>query len=79
VDERWIFESNFSDTPHRGTAAVYFMQRIRGVSFIGNIQPMNIGGGGRVFELTDVCGLDLVDNTFTNYEVLYHPGPAPPC
>jgi hypothetical protein len=80
VDEQWTFEGNFSDTPHRGTAAVYFMQRIRGVSFIGNIQPMNTGGRGRVFEIHEVCGLDLVDNTFTNYEVLYYPtGPPPPC
>ena len=79
VHERWTFEGNVSDTEHRGHRPVFFLYHVRGATFIGNVQPMFAGSSGRVFELFDTCGISLIDNAFTGYQLLYDPSEPPPC
>jgi hypothetical protein len=79
VHERWTFEGNVSDTEHRGNRSVFFLHHVWGATFIGNVQPMYAGSSGRVFELFDTCGISLIDNTFTGYQVLFDPSEPPPC
>jgi hypothetical protein len=79
VHERWTFEGNVSDTEHRGHAAVFFMHHVRGATFIGNVQPVYAGGSGRVFDVFDACGITLIDNTFTGYQMLFDPSEPSPC
>jgi hypothetical protein len=78
--ERWTFEGNTSDFPHRSDKEVFFMHHVAGATFIGNVQPMYTGGAGRVFGLYgDVCGITLVDNVFENYQIMFDPAEPPPC
>ena len=78
--ERWTFEGNVSNFEHRSDREVFFVRRTHGVTFIGNVQPMYPGGGGRVFGIyDDVCGITLIDNSFLNYQVLFYPVEPPPC
>jgi hypothetical protein len=78
--ERLTFEGNVSNYPHRSDREVFFMHHIRGATFIGNVQPFYEGGGGLVFKFYgDVCGFTLIDNSFTNYQVLFDPAEPPPC
>jgi hypothetical protein len=80
LHERWTFEGNVSDYEHRSDKAVFFMHHVAVATFINNIQPMYPGGEGRVFGLHGaVCGITLVGNSFTDYQVLFDPSEPPPC
>jgi hypothetical protein len=78
--ERLTFEGNVSNYPHRGDSEVFFLHHVSVATFIGNVQPMYDGGGGKVFGLYgNVCGITLIDNQFTDYKVLFDPEEPPPC
>jgi hypothetical protein len=80
MHERWTFEGNFSNYPHRSDKEVFFMHHVAVATFINNIQPMYPGGAGRVFGFYGaVCGITLEGNLFADYQVLFDPSEPPPC
>jgi len=77
--ERWVFEGNVSDTQNAADSSVFMMAQSRDFTFIGNVQPMAVGGEPVFLLLADVCGITLVDNSFSGMPTLFDPAEPPPC
>lgn len=77
--ERWVFEGNVSDTQNPADRSVFMMAQLRDFTFTGNVQPMADGGNPVFLILSEVCGINLVDNSFSGMLTLFDPAEPLPC
>ena len=77
--EGWVFEGNVSDTQNPGDRYVFFLARVRNFTFIGNVQPMAVGGAPPFTIYSEVCGITLIDNSFSGPQSMYDPAEPPLC
>jgi Right handed beta helix region len=71
----WTFDSNVSDTPVRGSEKIFYLRNLDGIRVTGNTQPFIDGAQGIIFEIDDVCAINLGFNEFENWQGLYWPAP----
>ena len=71
----WTFDSNVSDSPVHGAEKIFYLNNLDGITVTGNTQPFIDGAQGIIFEIDDVCGINLGTNTFENMQGLYWPAP----
>ena len=77
--EGWVFEGNVSDTQNPGDRYVFFLARSRNFTFIANVQPMAEGGAPPFTIYSEVCGITLIDNSFSGAQSMFDPAEPPPC